>query len=135
MRALGLNLLILTFCLSTGTFAVDALIFSPLGVSPTTLSGQPIDIDGLVAEDQERLGDVSTDTLNPQYEGNIVDRITLFSTGGFDMVWTMMTLMSGSYYLNWALAVGVPQIFIYFLQGIWAFAIILTAIKYIRGVE
>ena len=136
MRAIGLNLVILTFCLSTLTFGVDAVILSPLGISPTTLDGTtPVDVQGLTQSDRDAFGNLASDSLNPQYQGEVIDRITLFSTGGFDAVWTMITLLSGSYYLNWAVAVGVPEFWIYLFQGVMAFAVVITVIKYVRGVE
>lgn len=135
MRSIAFNMIILTFCLSTMTFAMDVVLLSPLGISPTTIEGDPIDTEALVSNNKAQFGSLTSDAINPQYEGNVIDRITTFSTGGFDAVWTMITLLTGSYYLHWAVAVGAPPIWIFIFQGVFPIAIIITVIKYIRGIE
>lgn len=135
MRAIAINIVILNFCLSAMTFGLDVALLSPLGISPTTLDGGALDVDGLAEMDQAATGNLLNDGLNPQYQGDVIDRITQFSTGGFDAVWTMFSLLTGGYYFSWATALGVPQFWIYILQGTMGFAGIITIIKYIRGVE
>ena len=80
-------------------------------------------------------GTLSETTANPQSEGEIVDRITFFSTAGFAAVWALILLLSGAYAFMWMEAMGIPTILVQLSQIIYQMAFAVTAIKYIRGVE
>ena len=135
MGAIGLNIIVCMYCLSIMTFVADVALFEPLGITPRGLSGDVVDTEALRQASGQHVSGLRDETLNPTAEGDAIDRIVNFSTGGFTAVWSILSLFTGSYYLHWVEAVGVPSIVIFVFQAIFPFAVALTVIKYIRGIQ
>ena len=146
MRAIALNIVILMYGLTFATVLVESY-FDSVGVELLAYDGRPLEImdengntkrvtpTELLEEYTKGTVTLSDASVNPQDQGEIVDRVAFFSTAGFAAVWALILLLSGAYTFMWLNAMGIPGEIVVLAQIFYPIALAVTVIKFIRGVE
>ena len=136
MRPIGLAFIGFAYLMSFGFLAANIMVFGPMGYDVYNISGDKIDIREFVETEVQASGldTIGNRTLNQQDGGgNLLPRTTFFSQYGFESIWTLLALFSGTYFLNFMILLGLPNIFVYIVQIIYGFIVLSTVISFISG--
>ena len=121
---------------STSIWLVDEMVLTHTSIKPTGLNESEIDtalIERGEGEAENNFNDLRDKALNIEQDGNILDRISQFAETGYNSVWLVLDLLTGSY-LFWVLGyIGVPQAFIQVLIWIFPFFVVSQVIWYVAG--
>ena len=135
MRPVGVVILGFAYLMSMGYYVAEQVYLIPLGIDGQNLDGVDIDAARFTSDSSapfeaaserhaSRGGAGGTDTF---------DQVLGFSFDGFQAVWTILGLMTGSYFLQVLGLVGVPPALEYVLTLIMAFISVRTLIYFILG--
>ena len=135
MRPVGLVWVTFVYVFSLGAYMTDVLLFIPLGMSFNPIIGDPSN-NALVAYTQVNapgISDLGSSTLVPSVNGTLLDQVVNYSLAGQQAVWTLLSLLSGTYMFGYLSLIGIPSIFLLVIQLIFGLAVAATIIYYVMG--
>ena len=136
MRAITLQMIVFVYMFSTSVWLVDEMILKHTSIEPMGLAGgklDPAQLETGAGEATNNFEDLRDKALNIEQDGNILDRIGQFAETGYNSVWLVLDLLTGSYFF-WVLgAIGVPQPFIQVLIWIFPFFVVSQVIWFVAG--
>ena len=122
------------YIMSLGFYVAEEVILVPGGVDVRSLNGTNISPREFAEEASPSFTDAGREALSPSADtGSLFDRVLNFSQGGFSAVWTLLGLVSGTYFLQFLYFFGIPAILITVFQLIFAFIAARTVIYYVLG--
>lgn len=123
------------YVMSLGFYVADELILTPAGIDARAVNGTSITPrefnDERIAPGMEA---IHRDSLRPaSQDGSLFDRVLNFSQGGFSAVWTLLTLLTGTYFLDFLRFFAIPDVLVAVFQAIFAIVSARTVIYYVLG--
>ena len=115
MRPVGITWVGFVYVFSLGLFLADAIILAPAGMALSPLIGSA-DLPEFVANNAQSVSSLGNATLNPSNDDGPLERITYFLQGGQAAVWTLLSLLTGSYMFTFLGLLGINMFFILVLQ-------------------
>ena len=135
MRPIGFTFVFFMYFMSAGAFITDTVFLEPIGMGITGLSGD--EINGQLIFDEftnsTDIGNAANATANPSLNDNPIDRVVLFTQGGYASVWTLLSMLSGTYAFSLLALLGVPAVFVFVIQLIFGFSVVFTIVYYLTG--
>lgn len=120
--------------MSMGYYLADVVFLTPAGITVENLAGQNIDPETFLSQESSQFSDTADRTLSPASgSGTVFDQVLGFSQGGFQAVWDVIGLMTGTYFLSVLGLLGVPAALQVVLQLIFGFIAVRTLIYFILG--
>ena len=133
MRAVAFTVIFFIYIFSASAWLVDVTFFAGTEYQPTSLTGDNIDSMALVMEGSEDIRELGTNTLNPERDGSILDRVGDFANTGFFSIWTILELLSGTYAFNALEQIGMPAAFVLMLKLIFPTLVAFNVIYLLVG--
>lgn len=135
MRPIGITWVGFVYVFSLGLFLADAVILSPNGmaVSPMAGDASAADLLSFINSNSDEIAEVGSATLNPQQNGTVIDRVYNFVEGGQAAMWTLLSLLTGTYMFGFLGLLGINVAFIVVLQLIFGVIVASTIVYYIMG--
>lgn len=137
MRAIAFQIICFIYIFSTSVFIVDETILQYTTIKPMSVTGEELNVSQLMSGGSDGAENPFTtireDSLNLERDGNIFDRITDFASSGYNAVWLVLEVLSGSYGFWVMHAVGVPAVFIYVFQVMFGIFVVAQVIWYVTG--
>ena len=133
MRPVGITLVSFMYITSVSFLMAEVLVLAPMGMTSTSLTGDSIDLTQFITSNGAEFLDVGSEAINPADDGSILDRISLFAQGGYDAIWSLLSLLSGTYFFSFLTLLGLPVIFITVLKLIFGFIVASTIVYYLTG--
>ena len=132
MRPVGITWVGFVYVFSLGLFLADAIILAPAGMALSPLIGSA-DLPEFVVNNAQSVSSLGNATLNPASEDGPLERITYFLQGGQAAVWTLLSLLTGSYMFTFLGLLGINMFFIAVLQLMFGLIVAATIIYYLLG--
>ena len=135
MRPIGITWVGFVYVFSLGLFLADAVILSPVGMTIAPLAGDATgaELISFIQDNSDEIANVGNSTLNPQQGDSVIDRVTQFIEGGQAAMWTLLSLLTGSYMFGFLGLIGIHSTFIIVLQLIFGVIVASTIVYYIMG--
>ena len=135
MRPIGITWVGFVYVFSLGLFLADAVILAPVGmeISPVGGTATPSDLIDFVQDNSQEIAQVGNSTLNPLEGDGPLDRVAKFLEGGQAAMWTLLSLLTGSYMFGFLALIGLHTTFIIVLQLIFGIIVASTIVYYIMG--
>lgn len=134
MRSIAFNIVIFCWCISLAGYGTEEMFLKPWGIDPVNIQGQPLNTRQYAEDLHGQIGRLENATLNPTFDNEPIDRISLFSTGGYSAIWDLIQLVSTYNFATLLIAYGVPLFIVLIFEGIFWMAVIILLIRLIRGV-
>ena len=133
MRAVAFTFIFFIYIFSISTWLVEVQFFAESDYVVKGLDGMPLDTHNLVMDGTEDIRGLADSTLNPERDGNILDRVGAFADTGFFSVWTMLELLSGTYAFNVLGTIGLPASFVLALKLIFPILVGFNVLYFLIG--
>ena len=91
------------------------------------------DLLSFINSNSDEIAEVGSATLNPQQNGTVIDRVYNFVEGGQAAMWTLLSLLTGTYMFGFLGLLGINVAFIVVLQLIFGVIVASTIVYYIMG--
>ena len=134
MRPIGVVVIGFFYLLSAGYYLGDVIFLTPAGINVENLRGEDLDTRGIM---QESRGNVTAvyDRATERTAGgaDTFDQVLGFSFDGFQAVWDMFGLLTGTHFFTVLGLLGVHVALIGVIQAIFAFIVVRTLIYFILG--
>ena len=132
MRPVGITWVGFVYVFSLGLFLADAIILAPAGMPLSPLAGAA-DLTDFVANNAQEVSTLGNATLNPANQDGPLERITYFVQGGQSAIWTLLSLLTGTYMFTFLALLGINTFFIVVLQLMFGLIVAATIIYYLTG--
>ena len=133
MRAVAFQVIFFIYIFSASAWVIDVTFFAGTEHQPQNLKGLPLDTQALTLEGSESIRGLADNTLNPERDGSILDRVGEFAQTGYFSIWTILELLSGTYAFNALEILGLPAAFITFLKLIFPMLVAFNVIYFLIG--
>ena len=132
MRPVGITWVGFVYVFSLGLFLADAIILAPAGMALSPLVGTA-DLTEFITNNAQSVSSLGNATLNPANQDGPLERVTYFLQGGQAAIWTLLSLLTGSYMFTFLALFGINTFFIVVLQLIFGLVVASTIIYYLTG--
>lgn len=134
MKPIGVVVIGFFYLLSAGYYLADVVFLTPAGIDTENLRGENLDAVGIMNENRRVVGNVyGNATVNSAGGSDTFDQVLGFSFQGFEAVWDLITLLTGTRFFEVLGLLGVHPALIGVIQGIFGLIVVRTIIYFILG--
>ena len=116
------------YTMSLGFYLAEEVFLVPAGIDVRNLNGTSISPREFVAETSPAFTEAGREALRPP-DGTLAG----FSEGGIAAAWTLLGLLSGTYFLQFLHFFGIPGPLITVLHLLFGFIAVRTVVYYVLG--
>lgn len=129
MRPVAVVMVGFMYMMSLGFYLAEEVFLGPAGIDMRSLEGDPISPRELVESTSPAFSDAGQAAPPDGGFGSALD----FSQSGFSAVWTLLGLLSGTYFLQFLQFFGIPAALVTVFQLIFGFVAVRTVVYYALG--
>lgn len=131
MRPVAVVMVGFMYMMSLGFYLAEEVFLTPAGIEVRSLNGTAISPREFVESTSPAFTEASNRALEPP-DGPFESALD-FSQSGFAAVWTLLGLLSGTYFLQFLQFFGIPAPLITVFQLIFGFVAVRTVVYYVLG--
>lgn len=129
-------MIVFVYLFSTSIWLVDEMILKSTSFKPEGLENQSLNPEELrdgTGDAEHNFSELAEKAIDIEQDGTILDRIGQFAETGYNSVWLVLELLSGSYLFFVLYHIGMPHAFIIVLQLLFPFFVVSQVIWYVAG--
>ncbi len=131
MRPVAVVMVGFMYMMSLGFYLAEEVFLTPAGIEVRSLNGTAISPREFVESTSPAFTEAGSGALEPP-DGPF-ESVLDFSQSGFAAVWTLLGLLSGTYFLQFLQFFGIPSPLITVFQLIFGFVAVRTVVYYVLG--
>jgi len=131
MRPVAVVMVGFMYMMSLGFYLAEEVFLTPAGIEVRSLNGTAISPREFVESTSPAFTEAGSAALEPP-DGPFESFLD-FSQSGFAAVWTLLGLLSGTYFLQFLHFFGIPPPLITVFQLIFGFVAVRTVVYYVLG--